>query len=246
MARQVTSPTAARHFFDRQLFTVAAIAFPAIVLAGFARTYYARGLFDVPPLASVLVQVHGLLMTAWVALFSTQVWFVASRRIRLHQQLGYAGIGLGALIVLVGFVVAVRAARYGAASTPPGISPLAFLAVPLFDLVMFVGLFGAAIHFRKKPAAHKRLMLLTAINFLPPALARIPVAMLQSLGPLVFFGVPTLLALICLWWDAKRHGQVNRVFLLGTVLLLLSYVGRLALMTTAPWMTFATWLVSFA
>ena len=120
----------------------------------------------------MLVHVHGVLMTAWVVLFVTQVWLVSSKRIRLHQRLGYAGIGLGSLIVVVGFVTALRAARYGAASTPSEVSPLAFLAVPLFDLVMFVALFGAAIYYRRRPAEHKRLMLLTAVNFLPPAIAR--------------------------------------------------------------------------
>jgi hypothetical protein len=241
----VNPPAANRHLFDRRLFGAAAIVFPLIVLAGFGRTYYAKGLFEVPPLASMLVHLHGLLMTAWVALFSVQVWLISSQRIGLHQRLGYAGVGLAALIVAVGFVTAVRAARYGAASTPAGISPLAFLAVPLFDLVMFVVLFGGAVYYRKRAAAHKRLMLLTAVNFLPPAIARIPIASLQALGPLWFFGLPAVLAALCLGLDARRNRRVNRMFLVGTVLLLSSYVVRLALMTTAPWMTFAAWLVSF-
>jgi hypothetical protein len=237
--------TADRQLFDRRLFRAVAIAFPVIVFAGFGRTYYVKGLFDVPPLASMLVHVHGLLMTAWVVLFATQVWLVSAKRIRLHQRLGYAGIGLGSLIVVVGFVTAVRAARYGAASAPPDVSPLAFLAVPLFDLVMFVALFGAAICYRRRPAAHKRLMLLTAVNFLPPAIARVPITTLQALGPLWFFGLPASLTLLCLGLDARRNGHVSRVFLAGTVLLVSSYVGRLALMTTGTWMTLAGWLVTF-
>ncbi len=82
-----------RHLFDRRLYMAVAIAFPLLILAGFGRTYYAKGLFDVPPLASLIVHVHGLLMTAWVALFGAQVWLISSRRIRLHQRLGYAGGG---------------------------------------------------------------------------------------------------------------------------------------------------------
>lgn len=237
--------TVDRHFFDRRLFMVAAIVFPLIVLAGFGRTYYLKGLFDVPPLASRLVHVHGLLMTAWVALFGTQVWFVSSRQIRLHQRLGYAGIGLGSLIIAVGFVTALRAAKYGAASTPPGISPHAFLVVPLFDLLMFAVLFGGAIYYRRKAAAHKRLMLLTAVNFLPPAVARIPIEPLQAVGPLWFFGLPAAIALLCLGLDWKRHARVNQVFLTGTVLLISSYVVRLMLMGTDAWMQTARWLTSF-
>ena len=62
-----------RRLFDRRLFMAAAILFPLIILAGFGRTYYFKGLFDTPPLASLLVHLHGLLMTMWIALFATQV-----------------------------------------------------------------------------------------------------------------------------------------------------------------------------
>jgi hypothetical protein len=91
------------------------------------------------------------------------------KRVRLHQRLGYAGVVLAALVIVVGFVTALRAAKYGSASTTPGVLPLAFLIVPLFDLLMFAILFGAAVYYRRRPATHKRLMLLTVINFLPPA-----------------------------------------------------------------------------
>ena len=152
----------------------AAILFPLIVLVGFGRTYYFKGLFGTTrPLPSSLVHLHGLVMTAWVVLFVVQVRLASSKRIHRHQQLGYAGIGLGALIIATGLPTALRAAKYGSASAPPAIPPLSFLLVPTFDLLIFALLFGAAILYRRRPAAHKRLMLLTAVNFLPPALARV-------------------------------------------------------------------------
>jgi hypothetical protein len=236
--------TVQRHLFDRRLFMAAAIAFPLVVLAGFGRTYYFKGYFDVPPLASALVHIHGLLMTTWVALFMAQVWFISSKRVRVHQRLGYGGIGLAILIVAAGYVTALRAAKYGAASTPPGVSPMAFLIVPLFDLLMFAILFGAAVYYRKKPAAHKSLMLLTAVNFLPPAVARIPIAALQALGPLWFFGFPTVVTLVCLGLESWRYRRLNRVFLVGTLLLIASYILRLMIMGTSTWMEIAMALTS--
>jgi hypothetical protein len=119
------------------------------------------------------------------------------------------------------------------------------MAVPLFDLLMFSVLFGAAVYYRKRPAAHKSLMLLTAINFLPPAVGRIPIAPLQNLGPLWFFGLPTVLVLICFAIDWRRRGQLNMIFLAGSALLIASYPVRMALMGTAAWMQFAQWLTSF-
>lgn len=230
--------------FDRRLYAAVAILFPLIVVAGFARTYYLRGFFDVPPLPSMVVHVHGLVMTAWVALFGAQVWLIASKRVRVHQRLGLAGVALAAIIVATGFVTALRAAKYGSSSSPPDVPPLAFLAVPLFDLLMFAIFFGAAVYYRRRPAAHKRLMLLTVINFLPPAIARIPVESLQAAGPLWFFGLPTLLVLTCLWLDARKNG-LHRIFAAGSLLLVASYVVRLAIMGTDTWIRVALWLTAF-
>ena len=71
-----------RRRFDRRLYLAAAILFPALVLAGFARTYYLKGFFGSPPLPSSLVHLHGLFMTAWVILFVTQIVRVAAGRAR--------------------------------------------------------------------------------------------------------------------------------------------------------------------
>jgi len=236
--------SAAPRSFDRRFFAVTAIAFTLVVLAGFARTYYLKPYFGGPPLPSVFVHIHGLLMTAWIALFATQVWLISSRQVRVHQRLGYAGVGLAVLIVAAGLVTALRAGKYGASSFPPNIPAPAFMAIPLFDLLMFAMLFGGAVYYRKKPAAHKSLMLLTAINFVPPALARIPIAPLLNLGPVWFFGFPTLVILICLGIDWRRRGRINPVFLAGSVLLIASYPIRLMLMGTAAWMQLAVWLTS--
>jgi hypothetical protein len=224
----------------------AAILFSIVVLIGFARTYYLKIVFDPTPLPSLIVHLHGLLMSAWVLMFMIQVRLIAAHEVRIHQRLGWGVVGLAALIIVVGFATAVRAAKYGSRSTPPGIAPQAFLIVPLFDLLMFALLLGGAIYYRKRSADHKRLMLLTAINFVPPAIARIPIAPLQALGPLWFFGLPTVVALYCVGLDARRHGKLNSVFLVGTIALIASYFVRLALMNTAAWMAAAQWLTQFA
>src|SRR4029450_13282687 len=87
---------------DRRLYKLAAILTPLIVLAGFARTYYLKPFFHTPDLASPIVQLHGLVMTAWVVLFVTQISLVATRRTRVHQRLGVIGAVLAGLVVIVG------------------------------------------------------------------------------------------------------------------------------------------------
>ena len=231
---------------DRRLFAAVAWLFPLIVVIGFARTYYLKFLFGTPALPSRLVEVHGLVMTLWVVLFAAQVWLIRTKRVPMHRSVGMLGIGLGVAMAVVAFFTAVAAAKFGSASTPQGFPPLAFLVVPFVDLLMFIGLFGAAIYERRRSANHKRLMLLTAINFLPPALGRIPVPALQSLGPLVFFGVPVLLTIGLVIYDRRRTGRMNRAFLVGAVVLVLSYPLRIGLSGTDTWLRFAAWLTTWA
>jgi hypothetical protein len=238
------SEISAQRQFDRRLFLIAAVAFPITILVGFGPTYYARGLVAAP-LPSLVVHIHALMMTLWVGLFVTQVALISAKRVRLHQRLGYGAIGLAVLIIATGLPTALRAAKYGSASTPPGIPPLSFLVVPTFDLLVFALLFGGAVYYRRSPAEHKSLMLLTAVNFLPPALGRMQIAALQAIGPLWFFGVPSVIALSCVALERRRHGRLNSVFLVGSLCMIVSYVARLALMSTGPWMRFAEWATSF-
>ncbi len=230
---------------DRRLFAAVALLFPVIILIGFGRTYYLKAAFDTPPVPSLLVHLHGLVMTAWVFYFIAQVWLIRSKRARVHMRAGMLGIALAIVVLVVGFFTAAGAA-FGSASAPPDIPPLSFMIVPMTDLVMFAVLFGAAIYYRKRPAHHKRLMLLTVINFLPPAIARIPIESLQATGPLFFFGVPTVLTIGLLVYDTWRNRRLDRVFLVGSILLIASYPLRLMAMGTSAWTNFATWITSWA
>jgi len=86
-------------------------------------------------------------------------------------------------------------------------------------------------------------MLLTVLNFLPPAIARIPLTAIAAAGPLAFFGIPDLLAIIFVIVDTWRHRRLNVVFLAGTILLIASHPLRLMLGFTNAWVSFAKWLV---
>jgi hypothetical protein len=232
-----------RRISERRIFLIAAILFPLIVLVGFARTYYLKEFFGTPPLATMLVHLHGAVMTAWVALFVTQVWLIRSKNIKRHRTLGFVGVGLAVLIVAIGLTVAINQAARGV--TPvPDVPPLAFLVIPAFDILVFAILFAGAVYYRKRPAEHKRLMLLTAINFLPPAVARIPIESLTAFGPLWFFGFPDVIALVCLGYDTWRNGKLNKVFLAGTLIIIASQPLRLMLSGTDAWTRFATWLTT--
>jgi hypothetical protein len=214
---------------------------PVIVLAGFARSYYLKGFFGTPALPSLLVQLHGLVMTSWVVLFITQVSLVATGRTRIHQRLGVFGAILAALIVIVGVLTAIAGAARGATPGPPA---LQFLVVPLVDMLVFATLVGTALYLRRRRLdIHKRLMLLAAVNLLAPAIARIPLHFIETGGALAFFGLTDVCLLACVAFDTVKNRRLHPVFLWGTLLIIASQPLRLMLAGTDVWMRFATTLV---
>ena len=92
-----------------RFYPLIAIALVTFIIIGFSRTYYLRFVSDLPPMKAVL-QLHGLVFTAWLALFITQTQLIAAHRFDLHMKLGMAGIGLAVLIVLIGLATVFGAA----------------------------------------------------------------------------------------------------------------------------------------
>ena len=63
--------------FDRRLYLGASLSFLALVFWTFARTFYLRPFFGTPPL-SVLLHIHGAVMTGWVVLLVVQSSLIAA------------------------------------------------------------------------------------------------------------------------------------------------------------------------
>ena len=222
-------------FYSGMSLVMAGIAF-----AGFYRTFYLSHWLNGPAL-SPLRMVHGVAFSAWILLFMAQTALVAAGRTDLHRRLGVAGVVLAAGMVVLGTVLAIRNAREGHA--PPGIAPLVFLLIPLFDMVVFAPLVGAAVWYRRRSETHKRLMLLATVSLLAAPVARIPTA-LAAAGPLFYFGVVDLLILTGVLYDFVTRRKVHPVYVWGGLAILASQVIRIALSGTSAWLAVATWLTS--
>lgn len=227
---------------DRRMAIAVAVVFPLIVLIGFARSYYLKGIFGFPPLPNRLVHVHGLIMTAWVLLFVVQVGLVATHRTRLHMKLGVLGSMLALLVFFVGILTGIDGAIRG--TSVPGIPPLSFLIIPIGDMVVFAIVVGVALHYRRQPAIHKRLMLLSAFNFLPAAVARIPLGFIQSGGPLAFYGIPDLFIIAFIAYDTVKNRRLHPAALWGGLLIIASHPLRIMFAGTNAWLSIANVLVS--
>jgi hypothetical protein len=222
---------------DRRFFSGMAVAAALTVFIGFAPTYYLNGLSGARPL-SPLVHVHATVFTGWILLFVAQTSLIAAGRADVHRRLGVAGVVLGVVMLMVGYQVAVEAARLG--HTPPGWRPLEFLSVPLGGLVSFGVLAGAGLHQRRRSETHKRLMLLATIALLIPAIARM--RFIAGGGPPAGMAGTTLFVVACMLYDRLAHGRVHPAFLWGGLFLLLTMPLRVATGRTEAWLVLARWL----
>lgn len=210
----------------------------AIVFLGFAPTYYLKaytGSAALPP----LVHLHGIIFTTWMLVFIFQTFLVAGNRTDIHRRLGVASVALAAVMVVVGTATGIAAARRGHDPTGAG-DPLAFLSVPMGDMIFFALLFGMAFLYRHRVYAHKRLMLLATLNLLTAAIGRLPLVGNSPVSvTLVYAGI----LLIGPVYDRLTLGKVSPLYWAGTAALFLSGLGRFLMGKTQAWHSFARWLV---
>lgn len=235
-----TAPWTVRHGSptDHRQFLISAVMALAIVTAAFGRGF----LPGAPPPArphTPLVLVHASAFASWIVLFAFQSSLIATGRVHAHRRVGIISVALAALMLMLGFAVAVQAARTGYAPVP-GIDPLEFLVTPLADLIVFAPLVGAAIYWRRTPDVHKRLMWLATTMLLFPAVTRLPGA--QGKVPLVFGLFVAVLAFAPLY-ERFAIGRAHRVSVWGGLAVLASLPIRHALGATEAWRAFAAWLV---
>ncbi|HEV2113223.1 MAG TPA: hypothetical protein VGR50_03680 [Terriglobales bacterium] len=236
------SPSAITH--DRKFYCGVALAMALTVLVGFAPSFYLRGIFHKPTPSGMttlatLTVIHGTLFTTWVLFFILQTTLIARHRVALHRKMGIAGALLAAAMIVAGTAMAISMARRGGA--PPGVDPLAFMAVPLGDIFMFTVFVGSALWLRRNKEAHKRLMVLAYISILAAAVARLPGVLAH--GPFAFYGLTMIFLVMAAIYDFLSRRRVHAAYVWGGTALVLSVPGRLLLSATPLWHAFAQALV---
>jgi hypothetical protein len=174
------------------------------------------------------MHVHGALFSAWVVLLVAQTRLVAGGRTDVHRRLGVAGALLAAAMAPAGVLLAFESARRGMA--PQGLDPVTFLAVPLGSVVMFAGFVAAALAMRRRPALHKRLMLLATVSIITPALAR-----LVGRRPIYALALTPLFVAAAIAHDYRRDRRVHPIYLWGGLFILVSGPLRIAIGRSGAW-----------
>lgn len=154
----------------RWFFPIISSLLLAGLLIGFAKTFFLRSQFNVPPIPSYLY-VHGVVLTTWFALVVAQTCLVAAHRTDLHRRLGIVAVVVAVLILPISAFVVVHAAQRAQGA----ITPLLRLEVvgDLLSLVWFGGFVAAAVYFRRRPDVHKRLMVASCFTIYGPVFARL-------------------------------------------------------------------------
>ncbi len=153
---------------DRNFFLLYVLVIWLAVFAGFGPTIVRHMRSDAAPFP-IAVHVHAIVTVAWLLLLTSQALLIRGRRVRLHRKWGTAGALLAVAVVLVGLWAAL--AFEGAAMGTPERRPH-FLAVEWSNIIEFAALAAAAIAFRNRPSAHKRLILLATLALTPAAFNR--------------------------------------------------------------------------
>src|SRR5947207_13871547 len=150
----------AEHRFFGAMSVIAAV----VIVTGFSNTYGPKVLAGTA--VPAIIHVHAAVFASWLVLFVAQTMLVMRGRIRLHQQAGSWGMALAGLMLIVGVMTAVSAARLGHRGIPGVDFPDAegFLLLNLAATAVFTVLVAAAWVYRRKPQIHKRFMLMATVG----------------------------------------------------------------------------------
>jgi hypothetical protein len=221
----------------------------AIVAAGFGRSFYGTVAGGVAH--PWIIHVHAAVYVGWLVLLVAQAVLAARGRIAQHRKLGNFGIWYGVLVFALGVAVAIampvinfHAGLWDAARAET------FLAIPLADMLLFGGVFAAAIAYRRRPEIHKRLMIIAAVAIMFAAVNRALVNAGLLLGDATAFAAGPWRPL--LWYSpvlvAMAHELVTRrrvhpAYVIGALAMAVSLL-RLPYSTSEHWHGIARWILA--
>jgi hypothetical protein len=235
----VSQPSASLRWLEKYFYLCMSLLIAAVVVYGFSHTV-ANKLTHANPRRPILLWVHAILFSSWVAFYITQSLLVRMRKVELHRTLGWVGTALGTCMVVVGPWVAVVMARFDTSQLHRA-NKDAFLIVPLFDMVAFAICFGLAILWRTNPERHRRLMLIATCALTGAAFGRMP----TMHAPLYFYSGVDGLILLGVLRDLAVSHRIHSVYMIAIPLLVAGQTAaaQVFLHRTSFWISIAHRLV---
>ena len=171
-------------------------------------------------------------------LFLIQAALISARQIAWHRTVGIAAFFLPPVMIVLGCIAAIDAHHRRVSIGP--LDPATSLSIPLLGIACFTVVIFASWRTRRRPDAHKRLILLATIGLVEAALGRFPWARMglpPAAGAVTGLGILVLLVIL---YDLFALHRIHRSTLWAAPLTFA--VGALAVPVgmTSAWHTFAT------
>lgn len=228
-----------------RFFAWTALAFAAVIVLSFPLTYFI-------PLATgtksftLLRHLHGLAFFAWTALYVAQTQLVLRGQVKLHRELGLAGIALAGAMLPLGLWLAVVAIEDRIRQKFA--LPFEFALYNLVDITVFCTMMAWAIYeSRRRIDWHRRLAFMAILNLLGPAASRLVLHL-----PLPFPWIdmaPNLAADLLLvalaLYDRRTMGRVHPATLVVGAVLIPFHAVEPLIARSAGWNALAPHLFGF-
>jgi hypothetical protein len=189
-------------------FAVMALAIVGIVAFGFSFTFVDNLIHPAYPRPAILY-IHAVIFSSWLALFVAQVGLIRTGQVATHRRLGTIGIGLGAVMPVVGVATAIAMTRLRVAHGE--MDAAGSFLIPCWDMLGFTTTFALAIRWRRRPDFHRRLMYMATAILTAAAWGRMP---FLDHAEWFYSGVDLLIAIAALR-DLLVDRRIHVVYLLG-------------------------------
>jgi hypothetical protein len=225
---------------DKYFYFAMSLLAAGIVAWGFHATVNPNLIHASPPRPRLL-WFHGAAFSGWILFFILQSALVRTHNVKVHRLLGWFGAGLAAVMVVLGFVIAVVMARFDWYTLhEPGTD--VFLSIPWGDMIEFGPLVALAILWRKRPELHRRLLFIATCCLLDAAFGRNDYLYDHSL---TFVGVD-LVILLGVARDLLVNRSVHKVYRIALPILIVWQALLVYLWRGAPawWHTMSSRIVA--
>jgi hypothetical protein len=217
----------------------------AAIIAGFgldAGRYMAE-----KPAPPPILHFHAAVYVLWLVLVSVQIFLVERGDIRRHKTLGWATAIVSAVMVPLGLTAALvdQARQAGAPDYAPQ-----FLSLEFGEMIGFSTFIAAGLLWRRNLAAHKRLMILSAVAISDAGFARLWLMGFKVTVPgpfgwwLQFYWDIAILLVAMMAWDVWKRGRVHPAVLAGAALLWTCQLIATALFFSPAWKAMMVGLVN--
>lgn len=214
---------------DHQFYVGITLFLIATVVTGFWQSYFST-LLSGGVARPLVMHLHGAVFTGWMALLSLQVGLAATGRVKSHRRVGSFGVYYGVLVLVMGIIVTFAApVMHVQAGRWTMDAAAGFLILPIGDMILFGGFFGAAVAWRHKPDIHKRLILAATVALAFAAVARLNLPLL----PFFLLWLSPMVAAMA--YDLLMRRRVHKVDAITTAIMAVAFT-RVLLMESESWL----------